>query len=152
MGNNIQLKFYSLKIMQAKTGINVASALFILIVMCGFNKNVQHSAVPAYPSITGLWADSNSTAFTNCYAIFSEKNGNVTFAHYLEFNGMSQVEEGKGSIKGNQVQYEVTVTKVIPGWVTSGTHILTLSDDGKTLRGIYRSAAGEGPLVFKRVK
>jgi hypothetical protein len=132
--------------------IDITAALFIFTVLCGFSKNVQHCPVPGYQSITGLWADSNSTAFTNCYAIFSEKDGNVTFAHYLEFNGMSQVEEGKGSVKGNQVQYEVTVTKVIPGWVTSGTHILTLSDDGKTLRGIYRSTAGEGPLVFKRVK
>ena len=102
-GKQYRIKIYLVELIQAMKRIDIA-ALFMLTVLCGFSKNVQHSADPVYPSITGLWTDSNSTAFTNCYAIFSEKNGNVTFAHYLEFNGVSQVEEGRGAIKGNQVK------------------------------------------------
>ncbi|MFN3404214.1 MAG: hypothetical protein ACK40G_08990 [Cytophagaceae bacterium] len=102
--------------------------------------------------INGLWADSNSASFNNCYVIFAQEGEDVNFSHYLEFNGVQMVEYGKGKIKGNSLEYNVSVSKAIPGWATSGTHILTLSEDKKTLRGIYKDSKGNsGPIVFKRI-
>ena len=128
------------------------AAVFITLfagVLYSYSNNHKTPATIAPISITGLWADSNSAAFTNCHAIFSEKDGKVSFAHYLEFNGTGMVEEGKGTITGNKVQYDVIVTKAIPGWALAGTHILTLSDDGKKLSGIFKDAKGNtGPIVF----
>ena len=105
------------------------------------------------PSITGLWADSNSVNFQHCTVIFSQEGEQVHMLHYLEFKGTPMVEEGLGTIKGNQVEYKVRVTKAIPGWVTEGTHMLTLSADGQTLRGVYRDHQDNtGLLVFKRLR
>lgn len=72
--------------------------------------------------------------------------------HYLEFQGHPFIEYGSGIVKGNQIQYTVYVTVQIPGWNSSkGQHILTISEDGKTLRGTYEDNAGnKGNLVFKR--
>lgn len=107
----------------------------------------------ASPSIIGLWADSNSSSFTNCYAIFSEKKGKLYFSHYLEFNGQPMVEHGTGTFKNGIAQYNVTVSKGIEGWSMKGKHMLVLTPDGKTLRGKYADEMGKtGPLVFKRIK
>ncbi len=104
-------------------------------------------------NLTGLWRDSNSTNFSNCHAIFSQEEGKIHMLHYLEFKGIPMVEEGYGTINGSNVEYNVKVTKAIPGWATTGTHILTLTEDGLTLRGVYKDGQGNtGPLVFKKVK
>ncbi len=104
-------------------------------------------------NLTGIWTDSNSTAFQNCYAIFSQKGDKITMLHYLEFNGTSMVEEGKGKVTGNTVSYDVIVTKAIPGWATTGKHSLVLSADGNTLRGTYTDGKGNtGPLVYKKLR
>lgn len=104
-----------------------------------------------YVDVSGLWVDSNSASFKNCYLIISQTGAKVVVAHYLEFEGTSMVEEGKGTVSGRKVVYKVNVTKAIPGWATSGTHYLELSEDGKTLRGTYKDAKGNtGPIVFKK--
>ncbi|MCO4294125.1 hypothetical protein NF867_14775 [Solitalea sp. MAHUQ-68] len=104
-------------------------------------------------NITGLWADSNSSNFKHCYAIFSQEGNKIKVAHYLEFKGTPMVEIGEGSITGNKIDYKVKVTKAIPGWALSGEHILELSTDGNTLRGIYKDEQGNsGPMVFKKLR
>ena len=72
--------------------------------------------------------------------------------HYLEYKGDPFVEYGAGIIKGNQIQYTVYVTVQVPGWsTTKGYHVLTISEDGQTLRGTYEDNTGnKGNLVFKR--
>ena len=72
--------------------------------------------------------------------------------HYLEFKGNPFVEYGAGIVNGNQIQYTVYVTVQVPGWNSKkGYHILTVSEDGKTLRGTYEDDSGnKGNLVFKR--
>ena len=103
--------------------------------------------------LNGLWTDSNSAAFKNGYVIYSQEGKKITFSHYLEFNGTSMVEYGKGKVKGNKVECKVKVSKVIPGWATGGVHSMILSPDQKTLRGIYKDCKGNsGPLVFKRIR
>jgi len=101
----------------------------------------------------GIWADSNSTAFTNGYAIFSiDAHGKLAVTHYVEFNGTPMVEKGIGFCTHNTLSYDVFVTKAIPGWSLTGQHVLTLSEDGKTLRGYYKDSKGNtGPLVFKKL-
>jgi hypothetical protein len=103
--------------------------------------------------LNGVWSDSSSTSFKNCYAIFSIQEDSVFMTHYIEFNGDSFVEHGEGTIKNDSLEYHVIVTKKIPGWnATSGDHFLKLSNDGKTLRGYYKdNLNNKGPLVFKRL-
>ena len=100
----------------------------------------------------GVWADSSSTSFGNCYAIFSVQNDSVFMTHYAEFNGNPFVEHGEGIVIGNKLQYSVVVTTKVPGWeTTAGKHVLVLSNDKKTLRGTYSDNTGNsGPLVFKK--
>ena len=106
---------------------------------------------PYSGSISGLWTDSNSASFQNCYLIVSEKDGEMFTCHYLEFNGKPMVEHGIGKRNGNQLTIDVTVTLPIPGWATHGSHFLRISDDGQTLYGEYQDGKGNrGPLVFKR--
>lgn len=104
------------------------------------------------PDYNGIWADSSSNSFTNCYAIFSVKNDSVFMTHYLEFNGEPFVEYGIGILKDAKLSYRVCVSKQIKGWTTTkGHHILKLDADGKTLRGSYTDNSGNsGPLVFKK--
>ena len=103
-------------------------------------------------NFNGVWTDSSSTDFSNCTAIFSVKKDSVFMTHYLEFKGNPFVEYGAGIIKGNKIEYTVYVTVQVPGWNSSkGHHILTISEDGKTLRGTYEDDAGnKGNIVFKR--
>lgn len=121
-----------------------------LLLSISFFSAMGQSA-PYSGSISGLWSDSNSTSFQNCFLIVSEKEGEVHTCHYLEFNGKPMVEHGIGKRKGNQIKIDVTVTLPIPGWATTGTHLLRISDDGQILRGEYQDSKGNrGPLVFKR--
>lgn len=103
--------------------------------------------------INGVWADSSSSSFGNCYAIFSIDKDSVFMTHYIEFNGSPFVEHGSGIVKNGVLEYHVNVTKQIPGWTTTaGDHHLIVSADGKTLRGTYKDNVGNsGPLVFKRL-
>jgi len=103
--------------------------------------------------INGLWEDSSGTSFSNCHAIFAIKNDSVFMTHYLEFNGIPFVEHGKGIITGDSLNYNLIVTKEIPGWSTAGVHHLKIFDNGNTLRGNYSDNKGNtGPIVFKRKK
>lgn len=126
--------------------ISIFTFLFLLS-LSGFkpsDKNTQQD-------LNGLWTDSNSASFQNCYIIFSQQGNKVKMMHYLEFNGTPMVEQGEGTIEGNKVSYDVVVPKAIPGWATTGKHIFILSPDGKTLRGIYQDGKGNtGPIIFKR--
>tara|TARA_B100001173_G_scaffold311601_1_gene329405 strand:- start:3666 stop:4046 length:381 start_codon:yes stop_codon:yes gene_type:complete len=101
---------------------------------------------------SGVWADSSNVNFSNCTAIFSVKKDSVFMTHYLEFKGNPFIEYGYGIVAGNKIKYEVYVTLQVPGWkATKGNHILTLSEDGTTLRGTYEDNLGnKGNLVFKR--
>ena len=103
-------------------------------------------------NFNGIWVDSSSTSFSNCSAVFSVKNDSVFMTHYLEFNGNPFVEYGIGKVYGKKLKYNVNVTLQVPGWkTTKGKHILTISEDGKTLRGTYEDDSGnKGVLVFKR--
>ena len=72
--------------------------------------------------------------------------------HYIEYKGNPFVEYGSGIVKGNRIEYNVYVTVQVPGWNSKqGYHVLTISEDGKTLRGTYEDDIGnKGNLVFKR--
>ncbi len=73
--------------------------------------------------------------------------------HFIEYNGVPFVEFGVGLATADSICYQVTVTKSIPGWSTSGTHKLKIFEKGNVLRGIYLDDKGHtGPLVFKRSK
>ena len=103
-------------------------------------------------NLNGVWRDSSGTAFSNCYAIITQKGNKITFSHYIEFNGQPFVEFGQGTLKKRTIKYKVKVTKEIPGWATTGLHELTLSADGKTLRGTYYvNKENTGPMVLKRI-
>ncbi|POY37789.1 hypothetical protein C3K47_04450 [Solitalea longa] len=134
--------------------MKLTKVIFPFLALSGlflFPAFTDHSSPPI--NITGLWADSNSTNFSHCYAIFSQEGNKVKVAHYLEFKGTPMVEIGEGNITGNKVDYKVKVTKAIPGWALSGEHILELSPDGNTLRGIYKDEQGNtGPMVFKKLR
>ncbi len=103
--------------------------------------------------LNGIWADSNSTSFKNCFLIISQQSTVITISHYLEYKGVSLVEKGTGYLKNNEIHYDVQVTKGISGWATKGTHHLNIENEGNTLRGYYIDDKGNnGPLVFKRIK
>ena len=128
------------------------TTLYGLSLLCFFFLSTTSKAQQHAHPINGVWLDSNSTAFTNGYAIISvDQQGNVFMTHYVEFNGVPMVEKGIGKLQNKTITYDVLVTKAIPGWSTQGMHQLTLSDDGQTLRGIYKDNKGNsGPLVFKK--
>lgn len=104
--------------------------------------------------VNGIWVDSNSAAFTHAYAIFSvDEQGKLAMTHYLEYNGTPMVEKGIGFCSHGTLNYDAIVTKGIPGWSLKGQHVLTLSEDGNTLRGYYKDEKGNtGALVFKRLR
>lgn len=131
----------------------VKALAFILLISGTFVLLSFQTAPIATPNITGLWADSNSVNFQHCYVIFSQTDNKIKMAHYLEFKETPMVEEGEGTITGNKVSYKVVVTKAIPGWALKGEHLLELSADGTTLRGIFKDEQGNtGPLVLKKVR
>ena len=124
------------------------TGLFVSICVFSFGQSKPYTG-----SIAGLWTDSNSVSFQNCYLIISEQGNEVSTSHYLEFNGQPMVEQGIGKREGNKVAIDVKVTLPIPGWATTGKHILYVSNDGIVLRGEYSDAKGNrGPLVFKKKK
>ena len=103
--------------------------------------------------INGVWEDSNSSAFQNTVLVLSEQDGKVNVAHYLEWKGKKFVESGTGTREGNSIVYTAKVTLPIEGWAKEGTHTLTLSEDGKTLRGVYSDNNNKnGPIVFKKIR
>ena len=121
--------------------------LIILFFFAALSVNAQDTI-----NLNGVCRDSSGTSFANCYAIITQKGSKITFSHYIEFNGQPFVEFGQGSLKRRTIKYKVKVTKQIPGWATTGEHELTLSADGKTLRGFYHDGKGNtGPMVLKRV-
>ncbi|MCX6182017.1 MAG: hypothetical protein NT150_08840 [Bacteroidetes bacterium] len=122
-------------------------ALLILFLLSALFSNAQDKL-----NLNGLWQDSCGTSFSNCYAIISQQGNSISFSHYLEFEGQSFVETGKGKLKGRTIVYSVKVTLEINGWATEGVHELTLSEDGKTLRGSFKDNKGNsGPIVLKRI-
>lgn len=128
--------------------------VFALLLFSCYNGFAQTAkTAPVVHAVNGIWADSNSAAFTNGYAIFSvDAHGKLAVTHYVEFNGTPMVEKGIGFCNKNMLSYDVFVTKAIPGWSLTGQHVLTLSEDGNTLRGYYKDSKGnQGPLVFKRL-
>ncbi|MFM7022778.1 MAG: hypothetical protein ACKOXB_07340 [Flavobacteriales bacterium] len=121
-------------------------ALFILFFFLALFANAQDKL-----NLNGLWQDSCGTSFSNCYAIISQDGNQIKFSHYLEWEGQSFVETGKGKLKGRTIVYNVKVTQKISGWATEGVHELTLSPDGNTLRGSYKDNKGNtGTIVLKR--
>lgn len=108
------------------------------------NKSIE------YRNVSGLWTDVNTKDFKHGYLIIAQDNNDIHITHYLEYKGQPMVEFGRGSRSDNQLDYQVKVTRKIPGWVTKGQHQLTLSADGQTLTGRYVSKAGSGPLKFVR--
>ena len=117
----------------------------------GTSRNMTVEEALVVDQLSGLWKDSNST-LNNAYAIFSVEGSQLEMMHYLEFEGKPMVEKGRGKLIGRRLDYFVVVTKSIPGWAMTGEHFLTLSQDGKTLRGAYEDEKGNvGPLVFKKV-
>ena len=118
---------------------------FLFLVSC--NDHQEQKSGP----ISGIWADSAGASFSNCYAVYSQKGDSIYIAHYLEFNGQSFFEKGKGVRKGDTLIYHVDVMKGIPGWSTAGDHRLIL-EGNHTLRGSYQDNKGNtGPIVLKRV-
>tara|TARA_B100000809_G_scaffold221129_1_gene229237 strand:- start:71 stop:499 length:429 start_codon:yes stop_codon:yes gene_type:complete len=102
--------------------------------------------------LAGLWRDSNNTTYKNSSIIFSVEGANIEMLHYMEWKGQPFVEKGRGKIYGRKLDYFVVVTKSIVGWALTGEHFLTLSADGRTLRGAYEDELGNmGALVFKKV-
>lgn len=103
--------------------------------------------------LNGIWSDSNSTSFKNCYLIIAQKSSSIFVTHYIEYNGQPLVEKGVGQVKKNEIQYQVEVTKGISGWATKGKHYLRVENNAEILRGYYIDEKGnKGPLVFKKIK
>ena len=126
--------------------------VFLLFFLFTFSHQVFSQVKPN--PVNGIWVDSNSKAFSNGYAIFSvDEQGKLAMTHYVEFNGVGMVEKGMGFCSHGTLNYDAIVTKGIPGWSLKGQHVLTLSEDGNTLRGYYKDEKGNtGPLVFKRLR
>jgi hypothetical protein len=127
------------------------SLLFFFVLFSNFGFSQNKSDV-SKEDINGVWEDINS-GVQNAVAIISEQNGKVIFSHYLEWKGQKFVESGTGKRNGKTIIYTVDVTLPIEGWATKGTHTLTLSEDGNTLKGTYiDNKKREGSISFKRVR
>ncbi len=131
------------------------SRLFLLLLIAILFSNLGYSQKKSSSSkidINGVWEDINS-GVQNAVAIISEKNGEVTFSHYLEWKGQRFAESGTGKRNGNTIKYTVNVTLPIDGWATAGTHTLILSEDGNTFEGTFvDNKRRSGPIAFKRVR
>jgi hypothetical protein len=127
-----------------KTKAYLSLLFFILITQFVFSQTKI--------AIDGVWKDDNS-GVKNAVAIFSEQEDNqIVFAHYLEWKGQKFVESGVGIRDGNTITYTVKVTVPIEGWATEGIHILTISEDGKSLKGTYSDNKNRhGEIAFVKV-
>jgi len=125
--------------------------LFVFFIFA-LNFSCQEQSKTPTPSFNGIWVDSNSSDFNNCYAVYSEIGDSIHMSHYLEFKKQPFFETGSGIIKGDSIIYHVDVIHSIPAWgPEGGTHYLKLSKDKNTLRGHFITDTGhKGPLVLKR--
>jgi hypothetical protein len=116
------------------------------------NLDSTEEATRTGAALSGLWRDSNTTVYKNSSIIFSVEGSNMEMLHYMEWEGKPFVEKGRGKIYGSKLDYFVVVTNPIPGWAMTGEHFLTISSDGRTLRGAFEDENGIlGSLVFKKV-
>lgn len=122
--------------------------VLVITLFCGMASNSHAQEVVL---LDGLWGDVNTTDFTNGTMIIAQDGNTIYVSHYVEYKGVAMVEYGIGTRSGDVLDYEVNVTRPIPGWVEKGHHTLTLSEDGQRLEGHYQSIAGKGPLLFERL-
>ena len=122
----------------------MCSLLVLMLGSAGFSQSSSN--------VGGVWSDCQGEAFSNCTAVFSQKDDSVFVTHYIEWNGHPMIEHGRGTRIGNVLTYHVWVTVQVPGWgALEGDHYLTLSEDGNTMEGQYKSDEGNsGPLKFVR--
>ncbi|VUD42101.1 hypothetical protein TDB9533_00624 [Thalassocella blandensis] len=127
--------------------IDFVSKIFISSLLVFAPAAIAEKAI----DINGLWSDSNNPNCENCYAIIAQDGDDIFFAHYIEWKGKPLVEYGKGKRIGNIIEYQVTVTRQIPGWASAGKHRLELSKDGQSLKGSYQDNLGnKGPFSLVR--
>ncbi len=125
---------------------------FILLSVLSVSPLLLAEALVAETQIDGLWSDSNNPNCRHCYAVIAQDGEKVFFAHYIEWKGQPMVEYGQGTRSGDVIEYQVTVTRPIPGWATSGKHRLVLSKDGKSLVGEYSDNMGKkGPFSLVKI-
>jgi hypothetical protein len=134
----------------------VLSIVSVGLVVMAFssNKNVAERELAniGTAELAGLWRDSNTTVYKKSTVLFSVEGSQLEMMHYMEWKGKPFLEKGRGKIYGRKLDYFVVVTKPIPGWALTGEHFLTLSADGRTLRGAFEDENGTiGALVFKKV-
>lgn len=126
----------------------------LLTLVLSFNLYAEKNDSTMVSDISGIWADSACTGnFSECELTIAQRGNDLHMMHTLKFKKQFFMEEGDGKIDSNHVQWDVLVTRQIPGWATAGTHFLSLSKDKKTLRGHYEDNKGnKGPIVFKRTQ
>ena len=123
--------------------------LFAFAISCQKQEKTQNLSLYSF---NGIWADSNSVDFKNCYAVYSTIGDSIHMSHYLEFKGQPFFETGSGIIKGDSIIYHVDVIRMIPDWgPEGGTHYLKLSNNNNTLKGHFITDSGhKGSLTLKR--
>jgi len=123
--------------------------LFLLFSILSYSQKKNETS----SNLSGLWSGTNNENFKNNQLIIAQDNSKIVMTHYLEFKGISMTEYGIGTIKGDNVEYDVIVTKAIPGWALKGKHILKLNKAKDSLIGIYDAGNGNtGKIVFTRLK
>mgnify|MGYP006377665469 CR=1 FL=1 len=128
---------------------NIALLFFILFSIHTFSQKKDI----ILNDVNGLWSGVNNENFKNNQLIIAQDRSKIIITHYLEYKGISMIEYGIGTIKGDDVAYDVIVTKAIPGWALKGKHILKLNKTKDSLIGIYDAGKGNtGEIVFKRLK
>ena len=123
--------------------------LFLMFSVLSYSQKKQDTQ----ENISGLWSGTNNGNFKNNQLIIAQDSNKIIMTHYLEFKGVSMTEYGIGTIEGDRAEYDVIVTKAIPGWALKGKHILKLNKAKDSLIGIYDAGNGNtGEIVFKRLK
>ncbi len=120
----------------------------ILFIFCA------SSIVMAGENFSGIWEDQNPDTINSQY-IYSQFGNKVQVAGYFEYKGVPCVWSGAGTVKGNEVEHTVKYSKRYPHptWKgADGRLILTLSPDGRTLKGTWYNNNGDSgeKIIVKR--
>jgi hypothetical protein len=109
---------------------------------------------PAPPSsqavdISGRWLTDGGVAI-----VFTQQGERITVSCQYMHKGKPVAWTGQGTVKGNRVEYRYRHSQYPPDWEAEGTHIFTVSPDGRGMTGEWVAASGKfrGSMVLRRAQ
>lgn len=100
----------------------------------------------ARADFSGRWrVGTQDPALTEVTCSIQQDGNRVHVEGRMVINGTEVLWEARGTIRGREMDTDLVYTQPYPGWGNAGDGkwVMTLSEDGQTLRGWYRNRAGQ---------